>query len=83
MGKWKQVAKILLMVNLELNISPGIIKADYYGRHFGWEHIASISSLEKWMSPHPIRTEKGSHDVKWPSKGLEREKQNQLILIQT
>lgn len=28
MGKWKQVAMIMLRLSLELNISPGIIEAD-------------------------------------------------------
>lgn len=37
------------------------------------EHIVSISSLEKLMSIHPVRTEKGSCDVKQPAKGLEKE----------
>lgn len=48
------------------------------------EHIALISSLKKWMSPYPIRTEKGSHNVKWPSKGPEKEKSKSVnSLIQT
>lgn len=48
------------------------------------EHIASISSLKKWMSPYPMRTEKGSHNVKWPSQGPEKEKSKSVnSLIQT